>query len=267
MIYFKTEEEIDFIRNSCLLVSRTLAEIALYIQPGITTEELDRIAETFIIYNGGKPGFLGYQGYPKSLCISVNDVVLHGIPSEQIIQDGDLVSIDCGVLQNGFYGDACYTFLVGNVPEEARKLCKVTKEALQYATTAAIEENRLGDIGYAVQSHASENGFSVIREFSGHGLGRNLHEDPSVTNYGKRGHGEPLKRGLVIAIEPLISAGNGDIIESPDGWTIKTLDGALSAHYEHTLVVRPGKAELLSTFQIIEEAIKKNKFLWQNSLQ
>jgi methionyl aminopeptidase len=266
MIYFKTNEEIDLIRESCLLVSRTLAEIALYIQPGISTLELDRIAETFIRNNNGKPGFLGYQGYPNTLCTSVNNTVVHGIPSEYTIKDGDIVSIDCGVLLNGWYGDSCYTFMVGNVPEREKTLCRATYRSLEDAITAAIEGNRLGDIGHAVQRHAEPHDFTIVKDLVGHGLGRNLHEEPAVANYGKPGRGVKLRRGMVIAIEPMLNSGKPGVVTEDDGWTVKTVDGESSAHFEHTIAVRDEKAEKLSTFNFIEEAIKKNNFLWQNSL-
>ena len=266
MIYFKTNEEIDLIRESCLLVSRTLAEIALYIRPGITTLELDRIAETFIRNNNGKPGFLGYQGFPNTLSISVNNTVVHGIPSGDKIKDGDIVSIDCGVLLNGYYGDSCYTFMVGEVPEREITLCRATYQSLEDAITAAVEGNWLGDIGHAVQRHVELHHFSIVRDLVGHGIGRNLHEEPAVANYGKPGRGVQLKRGMVLAIEPMLNIGRPEVKTEEDGWTVKTVDGESSAHFEHTVVVGAGKAEKLSTFNFIEEAIKQNNSLWQNSL-
>jgi len=266
MIYFKTDEEIDLIRESCLLVSRTLAEIAKYIKPGVKTIELDRVAEAFIRNHDGKPGFLGYQGYPNTLCISVNDTVLHGIPSLYSIKEGDIVSVDCGVLFNKFYGDSCYTFMVGDVDPENFKMCKVTYDALRNAITAAKEGNRFGDIGYSIQSHVELNNYGVIRSYGGHGLGRNLHEEPLVPNYGKPMCGSKLVRGMVIAVEPMVTKGNTDVVSTSDGWNVKTVTGENSAHFEHTIAIRDGKAELLSTFIYIEEAIKENNYLWQNSL-
>jgi methionyl aminopeptidase len=266
MIYFKTDEEIDHIRESCLLVSRTLAEIAKYIKPGVKTIELDRVAEAFIRNHDGKPGFLGYQGYPNTLCISVNDTVLHGIPSLYSIKEGDIVSVDCGVLLNGFYGDSCYTFMVGEVSQRNFELCKVTYNALINAITAAQEGNRIGDIGFSIQNHVESNNFEVIRNYSGHGLGRKLHEAPLVPNYGNPMEGAKLVRGMVLAIEPMLSFGTTDIVKSSNRWDVKLVNGENSAHFEKTIVIRDGKTESLSTFISIEEAIKENKYLWQNSL-
>ncbi len=266
MIYLKTREEIKRIRESCLLVSRTLALVAKKIQPGVTTLWLDNLAETFIQNNGGEPAFKGYEGFPNSLCISVNDEVVHGIPSSRKIKDGDIVSVDCGVLKNGFYGDSCYTFMVGNVSEQKKLLCKITKEALILGIEKAVEGNRLGAIGSAVQNHAEKSGFSVVRELAGHGIGRNLHEDPDVLNYGRTWRGDKLLSGMVIAIEPMINAGSRRIHQMVDGWTVKTIDGKPSAHYEHTLAVGENGAEVLSTFEFIEEELEKSKFLCQNSL-
>ena len=266
MIYLKTKEEIELIRESCLLVGKTLAHVAGKIQPGVTTLWLDQLAETFIRNNGGVPAFLNYEGFPNSLCISVNDTVVHGIPSNYSIQNGDLISIDCGVLKNGFYGDSCYTFLVGEVSEEKINLCKITKECLFLGIDNAIAGNRLGAIGNAIQVHAENAGYSVVRELVGHGIGKSLHEDPQVKNYGKPRQGKKLISGMVIAIEPMINLGKRKIFQQEDGWTIKTLDGKPSAHYEHTVVVGENGAEVLSTFNFIEKEIEKNKFLWQNSL-
>jgi methionyl aminopeptidase len=266
MIYFKTNEEIDLIRKSCLLVSRTLAEIAKYINPGVTTIELDRVAEAFIIKNDGKPAFLRYQGYPNTLCISVNDTVLHGLPSLYSLKEGDIVSIDCGVLLNNFYGDSCYTFMVGNVSRKDFELCKVTYNALENAITAAKEGNRFGNIGFSIQNHVESNNFEVIKNYSGHGIGRNLHEAPLVRNFGKPMEGTKLVRGMVLAIEPMVSKEKSDVVIASDGWSVKTVNGENSAHFEHTIVIRDGKTELLSTFSSIEEAIKENRYLWQNSL-
>jgi methionyl aminopeptidase len=267
VIFLKTKEEVELIRNSCLLVSKTLARVAKNIQPGITTMELDQIAEAFIKKNGGYPAFLGYLGFPNSLCISVNDVVVHGIPSETKIQDGDLVSVDCGVEMDGFFGDSCYTFLVGNVSDEKIMLSKNTFDALYMSIERAIEGNFLGAIGNAVQKHAEKAGYSVVREIVGHGIGRNLHEDPEVPNYGRPWKGEKLIAGMVLAIEPMINAGSRKIYQQDDGWTIRTFDGRPSAHFEHTVAVGFEGAEILSTFEFVEKEIKNNRFLWQNSLQ
>jgi len=259
MIYYKTEEEIEIQRESCLLVGKTLAEVAKLIQPGVTPLELDKVAEEFIRDNGAEPGFKGYGDFPNTLCASLNEAVVHGIPSKKPLQDGDIISLDCGVLKNGFYGDSAYTFEIGEVSEEIKKLLEVTKESLTFAIQNAVVGKRIGDIGYAVQHHAEKNGFGVVRELVGHGLGRSLHESPEVPNYGRRGKGLMLKEGLVLAIEPMINMGTKDVIQAKDGWTIITKDGLPSAHFEHDIVVRKGKAEVLSTFEYIEEVLKNKK--------
>jgi methionyl aminopeptidase len=254
-IYYKTEEEIELLRESSLLVGKTLAEVAKAIRPGVTTLDLDRIAEACIRDHGATPGFLGYGGFPNSLCTSVNDQVVHGIPNNTPLQEGDIVSVDCGVLKNGFYGDSAYTFPVGVVSEEIEKLLRVTKECLELGIEAAIAGNRMGDLGFAIQNHAETNGYGVVRELVGHGLGRELHEAPEVPNYGRRGNGVRLQPGLVLAIEPMINMGTKSVRQKSDGWTIVTGDGKPSAHFEHDVVVREGKAEVLSTFEWIEEAL------------
>ncbi len=256
MIYLKTPEEIALLRASNQLVGKTLAEVAKYIKVGVTTLELDKIAEDFIRSNGAVPGFLGYGGFPNTLCISVNDQVVHGIPSNYALKEGDIVSVDCGVLQNGYYGDSAYTFCVGEVDEKVKKLLKITKESLSLGIDSAQHGNRIGDIGYAIQKHCQAAGFSVVRKLVGHGVGKNLHEDPEVPNFGKRGQGVLLKEGMVIAIEPMINMGNRDVVQEKDGWTIRTIDRKPSAHFEHTIAVRKGKAEILSTFDYIEEVLK-----------
>ena len=266
MVFLKTEEEIERIQRSSKIVSETLAQVAKHIQPGLTLLELDRVAETFIKKSGGQSGFLGYDGYPNTLCISINDEVIHGIPSSRKIQDGDMVSCDCGVLLDGFYGDACYTFLVGEVTEEHKRLCQVTKEALYKGIEVAIEGNRIGRIGHAIQSHVEQNGFSVVREYCGHGIGKNLHEDPLVRNYGNIQNGIQLKSGMLLAIEPMVCSGKGDVKILPDGWTVKTRDQSLACHFEQTIVVRESKAQILTDFKVIETQIFKNSYLWQNSL-
>lgn len=256
-IYYKTEEEIDLLRESSLLVGRTLAEVAKVIKPGVTTLDLDKVAEECIRDHGGVPGFLNYNGFPNSLCTSVNSQVVHGIPTDKPLEDGDIVSVDCGVLKNGFYGDSAYTFTIGEVSDEIKKLLRVTKESLNLAIEQAVAGNRIGDIGYAIQHHAESNGFGVVRELVGHGLGQSLHEAPEVPNYGRRGNGLKLREGLVLAIEPMINLGVRQVKQLSDGWTIITADNLPSAHFEHDVVVRKGKAEVLSTFEYIEEVLNK----------
>ena len=257
MIYYKTEEEIELIRESSLLVAKTHAEVAKLIVPGVTTIELDRIAEEFIRDHGGVPAFKGYSGFPNTLCVSPNEQVVHGIPNSDPLQSGTILSLDCGVKKNGFFGDSAFTYEVGEVHEEVRNLLNVTRDALYKGIEQAVSGNRIGDIGYAVQLHAERNGYSVVRELVGHGVGKELHESPEVPNYGKRGRGVMLQDGLVIAIEPMINMGNKQIIQLQDGWTIKTADMKPSAHFEHTVVVRKGKAEILSSFDYIDEVLKK----------
>lgn len=257
MLIYKTEEEIELLRESNLIVSKTLGEIARHIKPGVSTAEIDKIAEEFIRDHQAEPGFKGYNGYPATLCTSVNSAVVHGIPSDYRLQDGDILSVDCGVIKKGFYGDTAYTFEVGEVKPEIKKLLQVTKESLFLGVEKAVEGNRVGDVGAAVQNHAEKYGFSVVREMVGHGLGKRLHEEPEVPNYGRRGTGILLKSGLVICIEPMINLGKRNIIQEKDGWTIKTADGKPSAHFELAVVVRKGKAETLSTFEYIEEILNK----------
>ena len=258
MIYYKSEEEVELVRKSSLLVAKTHAEIAKLIKPGISSLELDQIAEEFIRDNGGDPAFKGYNGFPCTLCASPNEVVVHGIPNNEPINDGTILSIDCGVFMNGFYGDSAYTYEVGEVQKEIKMLLKVTKESLYKGIENAVSGKRIGDIGYAIQEHAEKNDYGVVREMIGHGIGKNLHESPEVPNYGRRGSGIKLKKGLVIAIEPMINMGTRDIMQHSDGWTITTLDKKPSAHFEHTVVVREGEAEILSSFKEIEKIIKLN---------
>ena len=246
MIYLKTPEEKALLRASNQLVGKTLAEVAKHIRVGITTLELDKIAEDFIRSNGAVPGFLGYGGFPNTLCISVNDQVVHGIPSNYALKEGDIVSVDCGVLQNGYYGDSAYTFCVGKVDEKVKKLLKITKESLSLGIDSAQHGNRIGDIGYAIQKHCQAAGFSVVRKLVGHGVGKNLHEDPEVPNFGKRGQGVLLKEGMVIAIEPMINMGNRDVVQEKDGWTIRTIDRKPSAHFEHTILITNEGYEILT---------------------
>ncbi len=255
MIYLKTDEEIELMRESNLLVARTLGELAKVIKPGVSTLELDKIAETFIRDNGGVPGFLNYQGFPNTLCTSVNEQVVHGIPSDKPLQNGDIVSVDCGALLNGFFGDSAYTFEVGEVSTEIKKLLDATKKSLYLGIEQAVENKRLGDLGSAIQSYTEELGFSVVREMVGHGVGRELHEAPEVPNYGKKGNGMKLKSGMVLAIEPMINMGTRQIVQEKDGWTIRTADQKMSAHFEHTVAVRKDKADILSSFKFIEEVL------------
>jgi methionyl aminopeptidase len=259
MIVYKTNEEIELIRESCLLVCKTLTHVASLLHPGISGRELDDAAETFIKDHKAVPGFKGYRGFPGTLCISKNEVVVHGIPSEEPFVSGDIVSIDCGVLMNGYFGDAAYTFSIGEVDAETMKLLRITKESLYRGIEQAKVGNRIGDISSAIQKFTeNENGYGVVRELVGHGLGENLHESPEVPNYGKRGKGPLLKRGLVIAIEPMITLGKRDIRQGKDGWTIFTKDRKPSAHYEHTIAVKNGVADILSDHSEIENTIKKN---------
>ena len=255
MIYYKTEEEIELVRKSSLLVAKTHAEIAGLIKPGITTLALDKIAEEFIRDNGGTPAFKGYGGFPNTLCMSPNEQVVHGIPNDRTLENSEILSVDCGVVMNGYYGDSAFTYEVGEVDAETRQLLKVTKESLYKGIEQAVAGNRIGDIGYAVQQHAESFGYGVVRELVGHGVGKNLHESPEVPNHGRRGKGVMLKEGLVIAIEPMINMGTKCILQHNDGWTITTIDNKPSAHFEHTIVVRKGKAEILSSFEEIEKKI------------
>lgn len=259
----KTDEEIELLRASNLLVARTLGEVAKHIRVGVSTLELDRIAESFIRDHGAIPGFLNYNGFPNTLCTSVNDQVVHGIPNSNELKEGDIVSVDCGVLLNGYFGDSAYTFAVGKVSEEVEKLLKITKESLLKGIEMAVDGNRIGDIGYAIQTYCEEFGYSVVREMVGHGIGRNLHEAPEVPNYGKRGYGPKLKSGMVIAIEPMINMGKRHIVQENDGWTIRTSDKLPSAHFEHTVAIGKDKADILSSFLFVEEILhlqsEKNK--------
>ena len=259
MIDYKTEEEIEIQRESSLLVGKTLAEVAKIIRPGVTTLDLDKVAEEFIRDHGGQPGFKGYNDFPNSLCTSVNEQVVHGIPNDVPLKEGDIVSVDCGVLKNDFYGDSAYTFAVGEVSVEIQQLLDVTKQSLMLGLEQAIVGNRVGDIGYTIQKHAESHGYGVVRELVGHGLGRALHESPEVPNYGRRRSGLKLKEGLVLAIEPMINLGVKEVRQLNDGWTIVTADGKPSAHFEHDVAIRKGKPEVLSTFEFIEEVLKNKE--------
>jgi methionyl aminopeptidase len=257
MLYLKTDEEVGLLRESNLLVSKTLGEVACLIKPGVTTLYLDTVAETFIRDNGGVPAFKGYGGFPNTLCTSVNDEVVHGIPSDYALKEGDIISVDCGVILNGWYGDSAYTFAVGEIDDEIRKLLEFTRASLEEGVKEAVSGNRVGDISFAVQTIAESGGFSVVRELVGHGLGRKLHEPPEVPNYGKRGAGPKLEKGLVICIEPMINLGRKETVQMSDGWTIRTMDGKPSAHFEYAVAVDKGKADVLTTFKFIEEVLNK----------
>lgn len=258
MIFLKTEDEIDLMRKANLLVGNTLAEIGKMIKPGVTTKELDKIAEEFIRDNGAIPTFKGFPNpygpeFPASICTSVNEQVVHGIPNDEPLKDGDIVSVDCGTLLDGFNGDSAYTFMVGEVSDEVKQLLRVTKESLYKGIEAAVVGKRIGDIGYAVQQHCEGNGYGVVREFVGHGIGREMHEDPPVPNYGKRGDGKMIKNGLCLAIEPMITLGTYEVYMLTDKWTIITRDRKPAAHFEHTIAIHHGKPEILSSFEEIEK--------------
>ena len=256
MVKPKTEEEIALMREKGILVSKTLPELAKLVAPGVTTLELNRVAETFIRDHGAIPSFLGYEGFPAALCISVNDVVVHGFPSDYVLKEGDIVSVDCGTYYKGYNGDSAYTFPVGEVDAETRKLLDVTKDSLYRGIQAAVAGNRIGDIGHAVQSYAESFGFSVVRELEGHGIGKKMHENPGVPNYGRKGNGPQLVDGMTICIEPMINAGSKSVYLAKNGWAVHTADHKKSAHYELTVVVRKGQAEQLSTFDFIENNVK-----------
>lgn len=257
MIHYKTKEEIELMRESALIVSKTLGLMAEHIKPGITPLDLDKIAEEFIRDQGAVPGFLGLYDYPNTIITSVNEQVVHGLPTNRPLQEGDIVGLDCGALKNGFYGDHAYTFAVGEISEEVKQLLRVTKESLYKGIEQTVAGNRIGDIGYAIQSYTESFGYGVVRELVGHGLGKKMHESPEVPNYGKRGRGSKLKEGLVIAIEPMINLGTRRVIQLSDGWTIVTADKQPSAHFEHDVAIVDGKPEVLSTYKYIEEALEK----------
>jgi methionyl aminopeptidase len=257
MIYLRTLEEIDLIRQSALLVSKTLATIAEFIDEGISTKKLDMIAESFIRDNDGVPSFKGYLGYPATLCLSVNEQVVHGIPGNYILKSGDVISVDCGVFKNGYHGDHAYSFKIGKVSESVSKLLRITKESLYKGIEAAKPGNRTGDIGYAVQSYVQNEGYSVVRELTGHGLGQKLHEEPAIANYGKRGRGARIENGMVFAIEPMINMGSRQVKQLSDGWTIVTVDKQPSAHFEHDVAIINDKPEILSTFEYLEDVLEK----------
>lgn len=255
MIYLKTAEEIELMREANTLVSKTLGEIAKWVAPGVTTLHLDTIAREFIMDNGGTPACLGYGGFPGTLCIEVNETVVHGFPSNYALRDGDIVGLDCVVELNGYNGDSCYTFPVGNIDPKVLSLCKTTKESLYVGIEACKEGNRIGDIANAIQSYCESRGYTVVREMCGHGIGKKMHEDPEVPNYGRRGVGPLIKNGMCIAIEPMINLGSKNIVIESDGWTCRTKDRKPSAHYEHTVAIVNGKAEVLTTFKYIEDVL------------
>jgi methionyl aminopeptidase len=251
----KTAEEIEILRENAIIVSKTLAEVAKNIKPGVSTLTLDKIAEEFIRSQGAIPGFKGYRGFPGTLCVSVNEEVVHGIPGERVLRNGDIVSIDCGCQKDGFYGDSAYTFAVGEVSAEVTDLLRRTKESLIRSIDVAVAGKRIGDISAAVQEYVEGFGYSVVRELVGHGIGRQLHEKPDVPNYGKRGSGIKMPAGLTICIEPMINLGGKAVVQDPDGWTIRTADRSPSAHFELTVAVQKDKADVLSTFRYIEEVL------------
>ena len=256
MIILKTDEEIELLREANLVVARTLGEVAKWVAPGITARRLNQIADEYIRSQGCVPGFLGLYGFPGSVCISVNEQAVHGIPSNYALEDGDIVSVDCGaVTPAGYNGDSTYTFCVGEVSDEVKQLLKTTKEALYEGISKAVPGNRIGDIGHAVQDYCEKRGYGVVREFVGHGVGKKLHEDPEVPNYGRRGTGPLIKNGMTIAIEPMINLGSNNVITESDGWTCRTKDRKPSAHFEHTIAVHHGKPDILSSFDYVQEVL------------
>jgi methionyl aminopeptidase len=265
MIVCKTDEQIEMMRQSALLVSKTLAEIAGLLRPGITTLSLDKKIGEFIADHKGIPSFLNYNGYPFNSCISVNDVVVHGFPKKDELKEGDIVSIDIGIILNEWHGDHAYTFAIGDPGEEVMKLIKVTKESLYKGIEKAVAGNRIGDIAFAIQEHTEKkHGYGVVRELVGHGLGRKMHEDPQVPNYGKKGNGPKLKEGMVLAIEPMINMGSRDVYTESDRWTVRTKDGKPSVHFEHDVAIRKHKADILSNYSFIEKAEQANPYLFTN---
>ncbi len=258
MIYLKTSEEIALMREACILVSRTLGEVAKWVTPGVTTLKLDTVAREFIQDNGGKPACLGYGGFPGTLCIEVNEVVVHGFPSNYALREGDIVGLDCVVELNGYNGDQCYTFPVGEVAPEVMALLKTTKESLYKGIAACKEGNRIGDIANAVQTYCERHGYSIVREMCGHGIGKSMHEDPEVPNYGRKGMGALIKNGMCLAIEPMVNLGKRNIVIEKDGWTCRTRDRQPSAHYEHTVAILGGETEILTTFDYVDQALGNN---------
>ncbi len=263
MIFIKTDEQVEWMRNSALLVSETLSEVAKLLKPGITTAYLDEFIGKYIRDRNAVPSFLNYHGYPYNSCISVNDVVVHGFPNKNELREGDIVSIDVGVILNKWHGDHAYTFAIGEPAEDVKQLIRVTKESLYKGIEKAIEGNRIGDIAYAIQEHTEKKyGYGVVRELVGHGLGQSMHEDPQVPNYGKRGTGAKLKSGMVLAIEPMINLGTKNVFTEKDGWTVRTRDGKPSVHFEHDVCIRKEQADILSNYKPIEEAESANPDLF-----
>ena len=260
MIYLKTPQEMEQMRKACDLVSRTLGEMAKWISPGVTTHRLDTIAREFILDNGGRPACLGYQGFPGTLCIEVNETVVHGFPSNYTLREGDIVGLDTVAELDGYNGDQCYTFAVGEISEEKMALCRTTKESLYVGIEACVPGKRIGDISNAVQTYCEKRGYSIVREMCGHGIGKRMHEDPEIPNYGRRGIGPIIKDGMCLCIEPMVNMGSRNIVIESDGWTCRTRDRKLSAHYEHTLAIIDGKTAVLTTFDYIEEVLK-DKFI------
>ena len=258
MIYLKTAEDIELMRISNRIVAMTLGEIAKAVKPGVTTLQLDALAEDFIRSQGAVPSFLGYAGYPNSICTSVNDQVVHAIPSKYVLKEGDVVSVDCGAQINGFHGDSCYTFCVGEVSEEVKTLLRTTKEALLQGISKAKSGNRLGDVSHSIQEYCEGKGYSVVREMTGHGIGRMMHEEPLVQNYGRARRGLLFREGVVIAIEPIINMGKRGVYLEKDGWTVRTADGLPSAHYEHTVAIGTDSPDILSSFEYVEQILGTN---------
>jgi len=256
MIYLKTDEEIELMREANQLVAKTLGELAKHIRPGVTTLHLDQIAQTFICDHGAVPAFLGFEGFPNSICTSVNDQVVHGIPSDEVVlQEGDIISIDCGTVLNGFVGDSAYTFCVGEVSETVKRLLRTTKEALYAGIAQAVIGNRVGDISNAVQNYCEARNTSIVRDLVGHGCGRTMHESPEVPNYGRRGNGAMLRNGMCICIEPMVNQGGKQVVIDPDGWTVRTKDHSCAAHFEHCIALRPNGPQILSSFDYVEEIV------------
>lgn len=265
MIHYKSNAEVELIRQSCILVNDSIAHVAAFIKPGVSTMKLNDMADKYITDHGAVPNFKNYQGFPFACCISVNDAVVHGFPTTDPLKNGDIVSIDCGALKNGFHGDSAYTFALGEISDEVKELLRVTKDSLYLGIEKAVVGNRIGDIAFAIQDYTErKHGYGVVRELVGHGLGKELHEDPQVPNYGKRGKGSKLKDGLVIAIEPMINLGGKEVYNDKDGWTVRAADGKPAAHYEHTVCVRKNKADILSSFSSIEAAEKANSNLYSD---
>jgi methionyl aminopeptidase len=263
MIHYKTKDEIALMRESALLVSKTLTEVAGMLKPGVTTMQLDKLVAAFIFDHGGVPSFLHYKGYPYNSCMSVNDVVVHGFPNEEPLREGDILSVDIGVVKNGYHGDHAYTFAIGDPGAEIWQLIRVTKESLYKGIEKAVAGGRVGDIAYAIQEHTEKKyGYGVVRELVGHGLGKQMHEDPQVPNYGRRGTGQKLKEGLVLAIEPMINLGKREVYTESDGWTVRTTDHKVSVHFEHDVCIEKNKADVLSDYSIIEAAERANSNLF-----